>query len=73
MTALESPQSDSPSSSDFEDAAEGSDPSILREFVDFLRFNKKWWLAPILLVTVLLIVLAFLASSPAAPFIYSIF
>ncbi|MEL6107629.1 MAG: DUF5989 family protein [Planctomycetota bacterium] len=60
-------------SDNFEEAAEGSDPSLLREFIDFLRFYKKWWLAPILLVTALLIVLALLASSPAAPFIYSVF
>lgn len=49
------------------------DPGIVREFIDFLRCNKKWWLAPILIVIVLLVFFVFLAASPAAPFIYTLF
>ncbi|MEO1524546.1 MAG: DUF5989 family protein [Planctomycetota bacterium] len=59
--------------SEFERAASEEDPGIVREFMEFLRDNKKWWLTPILVVTILLIALAFLASSPVAPFIYSVF
>lgn len=57
----------------FETLAEGSDPGILREFVWFLRYNKKWWLTPIIVVLLLLVGLAFVTTSPAAPFIYTLF
>lgn len=57
----------------FASIADGSDPGILREFVWFLRYNKKWWLTPIIVVLLLLVALAFLTTSPAAPFIYSLF
>ena len=58
---------------DFESLANSSDPGIIREFIDFLTNNKKWWLTPILVISLLLIGLAFLTASPAAPFIYSLF
>lgn len=58
---------------DFHSLAENEDPGIVREFLEFLRDNKKWWLAPILVTILLLIGLAFLTASPAAPFIYSLF
>ncbi|MGB7346567.1 MAG: DUF5989 family protein [Pirellulaceae bacterium] len=60
-------------SGDFERLSQDADPGIVREFIDFLQNNKKWWLAPILLITLLLVGLAFLSASPAAPFIYSLF
>jgi len=47
---------------------------FLKEFWEFLRFRKKYWLLPILLVLVLfggLIVLS--QGSAVAPFIYTIF
>ena len=44
---------------------------IVREFWDFLRFHKKWWLLPIILALLVLGVLVFLGNSPLAPFIYS--
>jgi hypothetical protein len=46
---------------------------LSREFVDFLKHNKKWWLTPILVATLLLFLAAFLLPSPVAPFIYSLF
>ena len=46
---------------------------LVREFVDFLTHNKKWWLTPIILVLLLLGVLIALGGSAAAPFIYTIF
>ncbi|MCO8125210.1 DUF5989 family protein [Stieleria sp. TO1_6] len=57
----------------FESIAEGTDPGILQEFIWFVRYNKKWWLTPILVVLLLLVVLAFITNSPAAPFIYTLF
>lgn len=47
---------------------------ILREFLAFLKAEKKWWLLPIAVLLVALgIVLATSANSPLAPFIYSLF
>jgi len=48
--------------------------SILREFWSFLRVRKKWWLAPIVLMLVLLgLILVLSEGSALAPFIYSLF
>lgn len=49
------------------------DPGIIREFIDFLKHNKKWWLTPIMVITLLLIGAAILLPSPVAPFIYALF
>ena len=47
---------------------------IMVEFWDFLKVRKKWWLAPIVLVLVLLGALIILSEGSAvAPFIYTIF
>ena len=48
--------------------------SIIAEFWDFLKVRKKWWLAPIVLVLLLLGALIVLTEGSAvAPFIYTIF
>ena len=57
----------------FEDPAQEPQPSIGREFVDFLRYNKKWWLLPIVLVVALVAGLAVISNGAAAPFIYTMF
>lgn len=57
----------------FSDLAEQSQTGIVREFWDFLRYNKKWWLAPIVLVLLAMGVLVLLSGSTAAPFIYTLF
>ena len=57
----------------FEDQAGQSQPGLAAEFASFLLHNKKWWLAPILIVLLLLGVLVILAGSGAAPFIYTLF
>lgn len=56
----------------FAERAAQSGPSWLREFGDFLLHNKKWWLTPIILMLVLMGILIALASTPAAPFIYTL-
>ncbi len=50
-----------------------SQPSLLAEFAGFLRENRKWWLAPILLLIAAFGLLVALASTGAAPFIYTMF
>lgn len=48
--------------------------AIIREFWDFLRVRKKYWLAPIVLFLLLLGgLLVFAKGSALAPFIYSLF
>ena len=48
--------------------------SIILEFWDFLKVRKKWWLAPIVLIMLLLGALIILTEGSAvAPFIYTIF
>ena len=58
---------------DFEKAAEGQSVSLVREFLQFLLENKKWWLLPIVLVLLLFGLLAVFATTGAAPFIYTMF
>ena len=48
-------------------------PSLVSEFVYFLRENKAWWLVPILVALGLIGMAAFLGGSGAAPFIYTLF
>ena len=48
--------------------------AFLKEFLDFLRERKKYWLFPIIIILVLfggLIILS--QGSAVAPFIYTIF
>ena len=47
---------------------------LVRDFVEFLRTEKKFWLAPIVVVFVLLgLLIVFSQSSAVAPFIYTLF
>lgn len=47
---------------------------ILKEFWDFLRIRKKFWLLPIVVMLILLSTLIiFVESSALAPFIYALF
>ncbi len=48
--------------------------SILKEFWNFLKIRKKWWLVPIVFFLLMLGVLLVAAKGSAlAPFIYSLF
>ncbi len=47
---------------------------IVIEFFSFLRARKKYWLAPIVLVLLLLsLLIVFTQGSALAPFIYALF
>ncbi len=58
---------------DFAREAGQASPGIVREFVQFLGENKKWWLIPILVAVGLIALLVALSASPLAPLIYPIF
>ena len=48
--------------------------SLVIDLWGFLRERKKWWLAPVILVTMLVgLLMVFGGSSAIAPFIYTIF
>jgi len=48
--------------------------AILKEFLVFLLEHKKWWIAPIVIVLLLLgALLIFAKGSALAPFIYTFF
>ncbi|MBF0619984.1 MAG: hypothetical protein HQL19_07445 [Candidatus Omnitrophica bacterium] len=48
--------------------------TILKELWDFLKTRKRFWLAPIIIILVLLsLLIVFAQSSAVAPFIYTLF
>jgi hypothetical protein len=60
--------------SEFEKAAQDyAEGNVFREFWQFLKYNKKWWLLPIVVVLLILISVMILGTTPAAPFIYTLF
>jgi len=57
----------------FEREARQQAPGLIREFYDFLRYNKAWWLTPIIIVLLLVGGMMYLAAVGGGAFIYSIF
>lgn len=47
--------------------------SIVTELYAFVRDHKAYWIAPIIVLLLLVGVLIILGSSKAAPFIYTLF
>ncbi|MBW1781137.1 MAG: hypothetical protein JRL30_10400 [Deltaproteobacteria bacterium] len=48
--------------------------TIIGEFWEFLKFRKRYWLLPIVLVLLLFgALIVFTESSAVAPFIYALF
>jgi hypothetical protein len=63
----------SPAKESFSQLADQSPSSLLSEFWCFVKYNKKWWLTPIILTLLLVGLLIVLGGSAAAPFIYTLF
>ena len=57
----------------FERASQEQQVGLVREFLEFLGDNKKWWLLPIVLVLLVFGVLVLFSGTAAAPFIYTLF
>ena len=55
----------------FAQQATEQSPGLVREFWDFLRYNKKWWLTPIIIALLLIAGLVLLSGTGAAPLIYT--
>lgn len=48
--------------------------SLAREFLLFIKHEKKWWLVPLVMVLLIVGVLMLLSvESPLAPFLYPLF
>lgn len=60
-------------SNDFAAQSTQERTGLVTEFVDFLKDNKKWWLAPIIVSILGLGMLVMLGGTAAAPFIYTLF
>lgn len=58
---------------EFEAGSHAPRTGLTREFWDFVKHNKKWWLIPIVVVVLLVGALVMLTSSGVAPFIYTLF
>lgn len=57
----------------FRAEAERAEVGIVREFVEFLGENKKWWLAPLLIAFAIVGALVLFGTSTAGPFVYTLF
>jgi hypothetical protein len=44
---------------------------LLREFAEFLRHNKKWWLIPVIVVLLLVGAIIVLGTTVEAPLTYT--
>ena len=62
-----------PEPNEFLNESEQPQVGIVREFFDFLRYNSKWWLTPIIVVLLLMGLLIVLGGTSFAPFIYTLF
>jgi hypothetical protein len=49
------------------------DPGFIRDLGAFMKQNKKWWLIPVVIATLLMGILIILGSTAIAPFIYTVF
>ena len=57
----------------FEQAQQEKQAGILKEFYLFLKYNKKYWMIPIVLTLLVLAALILLGGTAVAPFIYTLF
>jgi len=71
--SVESETEPSDAEQEMSSLASGEEVGLIREFFDFLKCNKKWWLSPILIVLGVLMLFVVLSLTPAAPFIYTLF
>jgi Family of unknown function (DUF5989) len=46
---------------------------IVKDLVGFAMANKLYWMLPLVLVSLVLVLLVVLSATPLAPFIYSVF
>ena len=64
---------DKPEPNAFEKGQQESQTGLVKEFLYFLKHNKKFWMIPLLLALFLLAALLILGGTSVAPFIYTLF
>jgi len=57
----------------FEQAAQSGQNLLIHQLWKMLRYNKKYWLIPVIAALLLFGLLIVLGGSAAAPFIYTLF
>ena len=58
---------------EFLDEAQAPRAGLIREFWEFVKHNKKWWILPILAVLLVIGLLVALGAAGLSPFIYTLF
>ena len=58
---------------DLRQAAVEPQPSLWREFAEFLVHRKRWWLTPIIVILLVLGLFIGLTGTAISPFIYALF
>ncbi len=69
----ESHQNETDRGSELERVVQERELGLLAEYWHFLRVERKWWLAPILLVLLVSGTIIFVGGTSIAPFIYALF
>lgn len=67
------PPNDRDKEQTLDELEEPSSQSLLGEYWEFLKHNKKWWMLPIIIVLLLFGLLIILGGTSVAPFIYPLF
>ncbi|MDB4680117.1 MAG: DUF5989 family protein [Planctomycetaceae bacterium] len=70
---MSEPPIETNSEKSFEELSQDKQLGLATEFLMFIKENKIWWMLPIILVLGMVGILAFLTTTGAAPFIYTLF
>ena len=64
---------DDPKKNEFEQAGEEDQPTLVREFAEMLKQNKKYWLIPLIVGLLIFGLILVLGGTALAPLIYTFF
>ncbi len=67
------PEQKKPTPEEIAAEAQRSHGGILHEVYSYLRYNKKWWLTPIILILLVVGVAVVVSGGALAPLIYTLF
>jgi hypothetical protein len=52
---------------------DGANVGLVRELVELIMHNKKWWLVPVIIVLLVIGLLVAVGSTALAPYLYPLF
>lgn len=67
------PDSESASSDSSAPGIEGENVGLVRELIELVVHNKKWWLLPVIIVLLVIGLLIAVGSTALAPYLYPLF